>query len=180
MSLSPEYCKIVGLNWMEQGDDPHSYWVGENLEIKATSTLVTEDQLLKKFWTLASKYGTIITYNGLSFDLEVIKSRSASLYVPATVDLSNLKPWENKVIDLMKRMFSNRKAMGLKKVREIYWLQMVKHEMGLLKYEDIKDMSGGEVDQLYRTGNYTKLIRYGEFDAITNVALYRFGLGYWW
>lgn len=183
MSLSPDYCQIVGLNLMGEGHEPTSHWVGQKVNSKMNPgqiLTVTETDLLRKFWKIAQDYSSFVTFNGISFDLEVIKARSAELHIPPTVNFANLKPWEDKVIDLMKRLFANRKVMGLKKLRRIYWLNLVKYEPGMVKYDDLLDMDGGQVYELFKAGDYETLTRYGEFDAITNMALYRFGKGYWW
>lgn len=183
MSLTPEYCRIVGLNFMAEGQEPVSRWVGESLpsELKPGNFIaVTETGLLRKFWQLARENSTIVTFNGLGFDLEVVKVRSAILGIEATCDLTNLKPWENRLVDMMKKMYSNRKAIGLKKIREIYWDRLLELCPDLRLYADLLTLEGDSVYELYMRQDIETLRRYGEFDALTNVALYQFGRGYWW
>lgn len=188
MSLSPEYCKIVGLSWLPYDNGPVSRWVGELIYgdkiggFVETDT-ITEPMLLAKFWQLATKYGTIITYNGLGFDLEVLKWRSAVLGVSATCDLSNLKPWENRVVDLMKRLYATRKSVGLKKVTNILSGKIMAGPR-FEPYQDIMHQDGSSVFEEYfvalATGDWNVLKRYGELDVLRTGALYEFGLGYWW
>lgn len=184
MSLTPEYCRLVGLNLMEDGLEPTSHWVGETVKsamFPEKTRVLTETDLLRKFWKLAAENGTIIGYNILDFDLQVIRVRSAILGIQTNgVDLVNLKPWETRVVDLMKRYFGGRKVMGLKKLRLLLWEQMVKFCPEVEGYKDILAMEGDEVAGLYETKSFTVLKRYGEFDSLTNIALYRLGKGLWW
>lgn len=183
MSLTPEYCRIVGLNFMAEGQEPVSQWAGETLPSRLNPgqfVPVTETSLLRKFWQLARENSTIVTFNGLGFDLEVIKVRSAVLGIEATCDLTNLKPWENRIVDMMKKMYSNRKAIGLKKIREIYWDRLLELCPDLRLYVDLLTLEGDSVYELYMRQDIETLRRYGQFDALTNMALYAFGRGLWW
>lgn len=183
MSLTPEYAKIVGLNYMVEYMEPVSRWVGEYVPsmLKVGDNIeITERNLLMKFWTLARENSTIVTFNGLAFDLEVIKVRTATLGEDIRCDLTNLKPWEQRVIDIMKKMYSNRKPMKLKAIREIHWNRLLEIAPLLDNYADLLPMEGNEVYGLYKKGDIATLKRYGEFDALTNMSLYTFGKGLWW
>lgn len=180
MSLNPEYCQIVGLNWMIARQDPHSVWVGD--VIKEKSVVISETMLLEKAWHLFNTHLTIVTYNGLAFDIPAIMYRSAefelhqSKNVPM-VDFSNLKPWENRVIDLMKKLFQNRRAKSLKEVRasSVILTCRIPEE-----FQSIDEMTGDSVYELYKKGDFETLKLYGRFDAWTNDAVYHWGKGYWW
>lgn len=183
MSVTPEYCLILGMNLMSENQNPVSRWVGEEYESSLTPGKIlktTEAGLLKLFWKLAKENSTLITYNGIAFDLEAIKFRSAQLAIEPLANLLDLKPWENRVIDLMKKLYTNRKPMGLKKLRQNIWSKLVEIDARMLDYQDLLEMEGGSVYELFQQGKLDILKRYGEFDALTNMAIYKWGKGYWW
>jgi hypothetical protein len=178
MSLNPEYCRVVGLNWMFHGagSEPESVWIGEIIN----GLHITEGALLRRAWQLLCT-PTVVVYNGLSFDIPVIMTRSAELGLfngqPPPANLSNLKPWENRVVDLMKKLFQNRKAKSLKEVRaSSSWILSRMSD----EFLDIDAMTGGSVFGLYQAGDFKTLKSYGRLDAWTNMAIYEWGKGYWW
>ncbi len=179
MSVTPEYCKMVGLNWMTDGEEPLSRWVSEKVGGDKYG-LIIEKGLLAKAWQLMKIAAPIVTFNGASFDLEVIRFRSMVLGVEPTCDLINLKPWENRHIDMMKRIYVNRKPMGLKKLTGLLEGKLEVPE----KYREIAGMEGSSVFAMYNealeTGDFSLLKLYGELDVIYNMELYKLGKSLWW
>lgn len=185
MSVTPEYCKIVGLNWQKDGEEPFSRWVGEVVYGARIGDFVptddiTEVLLLRKVWELMRIAAPIVTFNGISFDLEVIRFRSMMLGVEPTCDLINLKPWENRHIDLMKRLYVNRKPIALKRLTVLLQDKLEIPE----KYREIIGTEGNSVYAMYSEalspGDFSMLKLYGELDVIYNMGIYNLGRNLWW
>jgi hypothetical protein len=200
MSLSPMYCRIVGLNWMAATPirnspgyhKPESWWVEEEVDRawwtrKGGSETIALDEvmLLWKFWRictgehLPSEVKHLVGYNILGFDIPVILNRSIKLGLKPSRFFGDLKPWEDKVIDLMKRMFSSQKWKGMKEVRDsLRDLLNIPEE-----YAEIENMEGGSVYELFmsRTSSDLDTLKmYGKLDVISNTEIWRVGNGYWW
>lgn len=181
MALQPEACMMVGLNVIKGDGPPLSGWVGEPR--KDSGEPWTERQLLELFWSWAAECPRIIGFNCLRFDVPVIKVRSAILGVLPTCDLTNLKPWETRVLDLLRLRFndSNRDSyMSLKALRRMLQLPIPE------KYAEVIDNNGGDVETLYlrfMSGDQDalRLLKlYGELDALTTKLLAQHWSGYFY
>lgn len=177
LSTQAEYCQLVGLNFALDEEEPHSAWVGD---IDKLGEQVTERSLLEVFWMLAPKVKSLIGYNCLRFDLNVILTRSAFLGMEPSRAFYDVKPWQNDVIDLMKRRFQYAlwaEFKSLKELRRILQLPIPD------EYRDAILMDGGSVESLYMQAlagdaeALAKLKLYGRLDIITTRELARFWSG---
>lgn len=145
MSLTPEFCRIVGLNLAVDEGESKSGWVGDTTDGGET---ITEQILLQTFWRLAEQADRVVGFNILRFDLNVILVRSAILGVFPTVPFFASKPWEDRVIDLAaKRVqfgrFEKNQWHSLKALRRLYGLSIPE------ELADVAAMDGGSVNELY-------------------------------
>lgn len=144
MALQPEACRLVGMNVaLGREGEPKSGWVGET---SLNGTVYTEADLLALWWGWAKHCPRLVGYNINKFDLHVIRVRSALLGVRPTVDLWNLKPWDDRVIDLLERRFRGTPTdqyLSLKKIRRL--LCPAVPEI----YEEVAGAAGGGVETLY-------------------------------
>jgi RNase H-like protein len=170
MALQPEACQLVGLNVILGDGEAKSGWVGE--ENKATGQPYSESDLLNLFWTWAAQCPRLIGFNCLRFDLPVIYTRSALLGVRPTVELFDVKPWQDRVIDLAQRRFGHsRDWMSLKALRRVLQLPVPG------KYESVLENTGTDVENLYLAflsgdAEALKTLKlYGELDVYTTRAL---------
>lgn len=180
LATSAEYCSIVGLNFATDEGEPHSAWVGD---VDRQGDPINERTLLDAFWNLAEKSKHIIGFNILRFDLPVILTRSALLGVEPWPGLKywNLRPWEEFVIDLMKKRFANASYNEFKSLKELRrCLQLPITE----EYRDVAGMAGDSVEKLYLefcagdAGALETLKLYGKLDIITTRELARLWSGY--
>jgi hypothetical protein len=111
MSLTPEMCRIVSLGWAV-GTDPVESMVVSQPRADG-SGIITEENLLRKFWELVARTGLIVGYNVLGFDLPVIFVRSIILDIDPAKKI-DMKPWGTDVVDLMLARFPKSPAKPLK------------------------------------------------------------------
>ena len=95
MGLSPYTGKIVVIGTLDSEIDRGAVYylnpegVKDDSETKGIiyRAYSTEKELLNKFWEIADKYSTFVTYNGRMFDIPYILIRSAIHNVKPTKDL---------------------------------------------------------------------------------------------
>lgn len=163
MSVTPEMCKIVAMGWAV-GDDPiQSLVVGQ--PHADGSGLITESDVLERFWMLASAAGPVCGFNVLHFDLPVIFVRSALLKIKPSRKF-DLKPWGGDVVDLMKTRFPAGPSVGLGPLCQM---------MGIVSA--LPDVDGSQVETLYRE-NPVKLGEYVRDDVSMSKSLHRMWSGY--
>lgn len=174
MATTPEFCQIVGLNYGLNEGPAGSGWVGQIPENMAGP--LTETDLLKSFWKLAKSADHLVGYNCLEFDINAILVRSAICGVTPSRDLWRLKPWDDTVIDVMKRRYgmrSRERYLSLKALRRIHQLPISS------EYSEILGMTGEQIYELYLNADYTKLELYGKLDIVTTRELARMWGGYY-
>jgi hypothetical protein len=174
MATTPEFCQIVGLNYGLNENAAGSGWVGQIPE--GLEAPLTESDLLKSFWKLVRGADHLVGYNCLEFDLNALLVRSAICGVTPSRELWRVKPWEDTVIDVMKRRYGMRareRYLSLKALRRIHQLPIAS------EYADILGMTGEQVHELYLNAEYTKLERYGKLDIVTTRELARMWGGYY-
>lgn len=177
MGTSPEYCSVVGLNWLISEEDiPHSIWVGEEID----GVAVTEKMLLQKYINLfKTKVDPLVGYNILAFDLPVLKWRFAIHGLKFPRDYTNLKPWLEEVIDEMAKLYPS--GTTRKSMKELRATLIADGAISIPeKYTEILTMNGGEVHELYEKKDFATLKLYGELDVISEAAIYRLFKGLWW
>lgn len=176
MGTTPEYLLVVGLNWglFENGkciDGPSSWWVGNDVN--------SEKELLQKFNDIYKvDTGPTVVFNGLSFDLPVLKYRAVALGVKLARGFVNLKPWEDVVIDEYARMYAGQNKKSMKELRTCLMND------GVIvipeKYTKVLSMEGDSVSELYSDKNFHLLKLYGELDVVSEAEIYRVFKGLWW
>jgi predicted PolB exonuclease-like 3'-5' exonuclease len=112
LPLDLDYARISCIG-ISVGDKPAQAFVDGQPKSKGDG-IITESGLLQWFWAEAKKASTILGYNIQGFDLPIIQRRSWKLGVEPTVALYALKPWDDKVIDLMRRFYHNGYGPGVK------------------------------------------------------------------
>lgn len=179
MALQPEACKLVGLNVIIGDGEPKSGWAGE---MSPKGELYTEGDLLVLFWSWAAQCPRLIGFNCNRFDLHVIRVRSALLGVAPTINLFDIKPWEEKVIDLLERRFKGTpysQFLSLKALRSLLHFEVPE------KYQEVLANTGGDVESLYLRflagdDDALRLLKlYGELDVLTTKMLAQMWQGYY-
>lgn len=180
LSTQAEYCQIVGLNFATDEGEPHSAWAGD---VDQQGDPINERVLLEAFWTLAEKSKHIIGFNILRFDLPTILMRSALLKIEPWPGLKyyDAKPWENQIIDLLRKRFSNASHAEFKSLKELRRCL----ELPIpAEYQEVATMAGDSVEELYLQfvagdeSALAKLKLYGKLDIITTRELARLWSGY--
>lgn len=113
LALDLDYAKITCIGIAMGDKDPQAFVVGQPTS-KDPGIAITEEGLLLWFWREAEKAHHIIGWNHQGFDLPIIQRRSWVLGVEPTVPLHSLKPWDSKIVDLMKRLYHNGYGPGVK------------------------------------------------------------------
>ena len=175
LSTTPETLQIVGLSIAWDNQPPSSIWGGDRTP---DGVEITETRLLKIFWQQARKATHLVGYNCLWFDIPSIQTRSALLGVRPSIDLTNLKPWENVVIDLFRTRFprGDKYQFGLKDLGKTLNLpipESLKHCWGT---------DGGNASQMWgaalETGDFSDCKDYGKFDIALTRELARLWSGH--
>lgn len=175
-AVTPEYCRIIGMNFGVDEDAPRSGWVGE---VRNGGEPLTETDLINAFWTYAKQAKHLVGFNCHRFDLPAIYVRSAILGIepPPGLNLWAAKPWEHKVLDLLALRWpykAGAQFQSLKALRRVLDLPIP------AGYEDVLAMDGGDVGALWAAGDFEKCNRYGCLDIETTRSLCRWGGGFFW
>lgn len=124
-----------------------------------------ERELLQEFWRLASDWGTVITYNGRSYDGPVLLTRSAMLDVVPTRQLAGYRFSVREHCDLLEVL----NFFGA--ARESYSLDYWCRRFGV---ESPKGkMDGTQVAQKARAGRYDEIAEYCLRDTRATADLFR-------
>jgi len=132
---------------------------------------LSEADMLRKFWEVAEKYDTFVTFNGRSFDMPFIMIRSAIHGVRPTKNLVanrylNYQPGNAKHIDLLEQ-FSFYGALRRKGSLHL-WTRAFGIES-----PKAAGISGDDVGVLFAAGRYEDIARYNARDLDATLALYR-------
>lgn len=171
-SVTPEYCRVIGLNLGFDEQAPRSGWVGE---VRNGGEPLTERDLLEAFWSSVKTAKCIVGFNSIRFDLPAIMVRSALLGVEPTRNLTDLKPWENFHVDLLARRWPYRAGAQFQSLKALRRILSLPIPPG---YESVLDMDGGDVGALWVAGEFEKCNRYGCLDIETTRELCRHWGGY--
>ena len=165
LGTQPEMLQIVGMNLAFDEGSIHSGWVGDK---DTNGEEITEVRLLKHFWTMAKKAHTLVGFNCLWFDIPAILTRSAVLEVQPSLNLFDLKPWENQVIDLYKKRWPGGQKYQIGSLKSLISL------LNLPLPSDLQlDMDGGNVRLLWEAGDLDTLKLYGQMDIFATRELCR-------
>lgn len=139
----------------------------ENCKYEALS----EKEMLQKFWEITMKYETFVTFNGRSFDVPFLWTRSAVHGIKPTKNLMvnrylNYQPWNAKHVDL----FDQLSFYG--SVRRKGSLHLWTRAMGI-ESPKAQGVTGDDVRMLFKEGKYQDIARYNARDLWATLELYR-------
>jgi uncharacterized protein YprB with RNaseH-like and TPR domain len=130
-----------------------------------------EKDMLAKFWEIATKYDTFVTFNGRSFDVPFLWTRSAVHGVKPTKNLManrylSSQPWDAKHIDL----FDQFSFYG--SVRRKGSLHLWTRAFGIESPKS-QGVTGDHVRALFQAGRQEDIARYNARDLRATLALYQ-------
>ena len=115
-ALDLDYARVTAIGAAWDTGDPVAGLVGLD---------GCEEDVLRWFWGLASKAARLVGYNIVGFDIPVLQRRSFVHGIRPAFPLIDIKPWDNKLADLMRLFYHNGygpgiKYRGLKQVVKMY------------------------------------------------------------
>ena len=132
---------------------------------------LSEKDMLTKFWGIARQYDTFVTFNGRSFDVPFLWTRSAVHGVKPTKNLManrylSSQPWNAKHVDL----FDQLSFYG--SVRRKGSLHLWTRAFGIESPKS-QGVTGDDVRGLFKEGRYQDIARYNARDLRATFELYR-------
>lgn len=132
---------------------------------------LSEKHMLAKFWEIAMKYDTFVTFNGRQFDVPFLMVRSAVHGVKPTKNLLanrylQYHPTNAKHIDLIDQLSfygAMRKRGSLHLWTRAFGIESPKAQ----------GVTGDDVRGLFKEGKYKEIARYNARDLIATLELYR-------
>jgi len=173
MGMSPFFGKIVSLALgdgdAEPGDDDVTV-----LAVPPDGTTIdpcpkwlrpmSEPELLRAFWALASRAETVVTFNGRGFDLPFLITRSLIHGIPTRVDLMSQRQYALRPhLDLFELL--TQRGRGPSKLDVICWA------LGIESPKEVMD--GSMVAPAYARGEIVKIADYNAHDVRATAAIYR-------
>ncbi|TXH07134.1 MAG: 3'-5' exonuclease [Candidatus Moraniibacteriota bacterium] len=131
---------------------------------------LSEKAMLAKFWDIATKYDTFVTFNGRQFDVPFLMVRSAIHGVKPSKNLLanrylSYQPWNAKHVDLLDQL-SFYGAMRRKGSLHL-WTRAFGIES-----PKAQGVTGDDVRGLFKEGRYKEIARYNARDLVATLALY--------
>ena len=135
-------------------------FVEENIQYE----VLTEKEILERFWQEIKEYKQFITFNGRKFDCPYIMLRSAILKVRPT---RNLMPYRYSIedhIDLMDQLtfYDAFRRFSLDFYCKSFGLENTK----------LDGMSGEKVQEYFKKGKFKEIARYCSYDVRATAELY--------
>ena len=132
---------------------------------------LSEADMLRKFWEISMKYDTFVTFNGRSFDIPFLWTRSAVHGIKPTKNLManrylNYQPWNAKHVDL----FDQLSFYG--SVRRKGSLHLWTRAFGI-ESPKAQGVTGDDVRGLFKAGKYQEIAKYNARDLWATLELYR-------
>lgn len=132
---------------------------------------LSEEAMLKKFWGIAMKYDTFVTFNGRAFDVPFMMVRSAVHSVKPTKNLManrylGSQPWNAKHVDLLDQLSfygAVRRKGSLHLWTRVFGIESPKAQ----------GVTGDDVRGLYKEGKYKEIAKYNARDLRATLELYR-------
>lgn len=124
---------------------------------------MSEPDLLRAFWALASKAECVVSYNGRGFDVPFIVARSLIHNIPARVDLVSGKWSLRPHLDLFELV--TQRGRGPSKLDVVCWALGIESPKGV--------MDGSMVAPAYAAGEIVKIAEYNAHDVRATSAVYR-------
>lgn len=131
---------------------------------------LSEKDMLEKFWEIARRYDTFVTFNGRAFDVPFLWTRSAVHGIRPTKNLManrylGSQPWNAKHIDL----FDQLSFYG--SVRRKGSLHLWTRAFGIESPKS-QGVTGDDVRRLFNEGKCQEIARYNTRDLWATLALY--------
>jgi predicted PolB exonuclease-like 3'-5' exonuclease len=124
---------------------------------------VGEAELLRSFWALASRAETVVSFNGRSFDLPFLVTRSLIHGIPARVDLLSQRFALRPHLDLFELL--TQRDRGPSKLDVVCWALGIESPK--------QQMSGAEVAPAYARGEILRIAEYNAHDVRATCAIFR-------
>ncbi len=172
MGMSPFYGKIVSLAVGEGDSEPGD----DDVTVLAVPPdgMVIEDcpkwlrpmseaELLRSFWALASRAETVVSFNGRGFDVPFLVTRSLIHGIPARVDLQSQRWSLRPHLDLFELL--SQRERGPSKLDVVCWA------LGIASPKEVMD--GSMVAPAYARGEILKIAEYNAHDVRATSAIYR-------
>jgi DNA polymerase elongation subunit (family B) len=131
---------------------------------------LSEPAMLEKFWDIAMKYDTFVTFNGRQFDVPFLMVRSAVQGVKPTKNLLanrylQYQPYNAKHIDLLDQL----SFYGA--LRRKGSLHLWTRAFGI-ESPKAQGVTGDDVRTLFKEGKFKEIARYNARDLVATLALY--------
>lgn len=132
---------------------------------------LSEKAMLEKFWEIATKYDTFVTFNGRGFDVPFLMVRSAVHGVKPTKNLLanrylQYQPYNAKHVDLLDQL----SFYGA--LRRKGSLHLWTRAFGI-ESPKAQGVTGDDVQNLFKSGHYKDIARYNARDLVATLELYR-------
>lgn len=124
---------------------------------------MSEAELLRSFWALASRAETIVTFNGRGFDIPFLVTRSLVHGIPARVDLMSQRFALRPHLDLWELV--GQRDRGPSKLDVVCWA------LDIPSPKEVMD--GSMVAPAYARGEIVKIAEYNAHDVRATMAVYR-------
>ncbi|MBL9076832.1 MAG: ribonuclease H-like domain-containing protein [Planctomycetes bacterium] len=171
MGMSPFFGKVVSLaigdGDADEGDEVTVLAVPPDGQTIADCPKwlrpMSEADLLRAFWALASRAETVVTFNGRGFDVPFLVTRSLIHGVPARVDLLSQRFALQPHLDLFELL--TQRGRGPSKLDVVCWA------FGIESPKEVMD--GSMVAPAYARGEIVKIAEYNAHDVRATAAVYR-------
>lgn len=169
--LSPFFATVVALAFGEaDGDDDTPIEViavprneAEAATLPDWAHAVDEATLLESFWSLAAAARTVVTYNGMGFDVPFLVGRSLTHGIPARVDLLSQRYKLRPHLDLLEIL--GQRGRGPSNLDVVCWAFDIESPKG--------EMDGSMVAPAYASGRIAEIATYNRADVRATRAVYR-------
>lgn len=172
MGMSPFFGKIVSLAIGDGEAEPGTDEVTV-LAVPPDGTTIpecprwlrpmSEADLLRSFWALASRAETVVSFNGRGFDVPFLVTRSLIHGIPARVDLMSQRFALKPHLDLFELV--TQRGRGPSKLDVVCWA------LGIESPKEVMD--GSMVAPAYERGEIVKIAQYNAHDVRATTELYR-------
>ena len=170
MSLSPYFGKVVSLAFCD-ADQPEPVALvvpppgRERDSFPAWIRPMTEPELLRSFWHLASAAELVVSFNGRGFDVPYLVLRSVIHQVPARVDLLSSPYSLRPHLDLFRLIGHGRGGLGTTSLDVVCWALGIDSPKGA--------MDGSMVAPAYARGEIESIASYNAADVRATAAVFR-------
>ena len=175
MGMSPFFGKVVSLAFGEGETDLEDQRITalvvppegrEDAEFPENIRPMSEADLLRAFWSLASAARTVVTYNGRGFDVPFIVNRSLIHRIPSRVDLLSNRYSLRPHLDLLQVLrHGSYKSGGPTTLDVVCWALGIESPKG--------KMDGSMVAPAYDRGEIEEIARYNLADVRATTAVYQ-------